>query len=292
MKKILLFASENQANIELIQLLIANRFQVQVFSLSPFKNQDIKISASPLQLSIDVVNIANHYNWRDAILRCDCAINTLSHADFKISNQSAVYANFTHHFAESTRHCNKPAIFISLNHIPQVAHNSELAMLKVNPFIFFAKTALILDCKSMLIISILNSSVLFLSPKMLKINMPITPNTDILSFIINTLNGKYFERKTLICSETFTFNEIRKLTLPYRKSKHIIVKMPHFLLKFILFFVYFLPKKCIPLYLYSQNISNIFHSAPMPNYPKYSKYTLLSKMIELHSKNFFKSEIE
>jgi hypothetical protein len=54
----------------------------------------------------------------------------------------------------------------------------------------------------------------------------------------------------------------------------------------------FLPKKFTPAYLYSENISNILNKTSLPSYTKYPKHTLLAKIIELQSKNFFKSIIE
>ena len=69
MKKVLIFANESQFAIEIIQNLIAKHFQVHVFTNATFKNKEIFIDATPLQLSISIMNLANYYNWKHDIIK-------------------------------------------------------------------------------------------------------------------------------------------------------------------------------------------------------------------------------
>lgn len=291
MKRVLLFASECQSTIELVQSFVSSNYQVRILTQYAFKNKNIFVGASPMQVTISITNASNNYNWLHEISKHDIIINTLSCDAFCTPNKTTVFANFVHHFATATKNSGKIVIYISQHHIPQSAQDAESAMLQANPEIFFAKTGLILNNKSNFLLSILNSSIITLSRKILNTKVPITPNVDISTYITSVINGNYTGKKVILFSEKFSFAEIISIAKKYNPNVKII-KIPHFFLIFLLFVMKLLPKGFIPAYLYSKNIKHIASCTPFPNFTVYPRHTILSRMIEIQSKNIFRPEIE
>ena len=140
MKRVLLFASESQFTKEIIYFLIANRFSVHVFTLTPFKSKEEFICTTPLQLTVSIVNLANYYNWKHDVVKYDIVINTLTYEDFKnTTNQNSVFTNFTHYFSDSTKQSGVKVIYLSSTDVSKMVNDAENAMLKVNPDIFYVK---------------------------------------------------------------------------------------------------------------------------------------------------------
>ena len=212
MKNILIFANESQFSKELVQFFVAKRFNVHIFSIKPFNDKSIFVNALPLQLTISVMNVANHYNWKHEMPKHDIVINTLKFSDFHSHAQNSVFSNFTHQFAETTLNLGKKVIYLSniLNestHIKSV-REIESAMLKFNPQIFYAKYAFLIDANSRLLLSMMNANAIFSSKRILKSSIAITNSVDIQAFIMNIIDGNIQPQEVYISGESFTIRDI------------------------------------------------------------------------------------
>ena len=293
MKRVLLFASESQFTKEIIYFLIANRFSVHVFTLTPFKSKEEFICTTPLQLTVSIVNLANYYNWKHDVVKYDIVINTLTYEDFKnTTNQNSVFTNFTHYFSDSTKQSGVKVIYLSSTDVSKMVNDAENAMLKVNPDIFYVKYSFIIEYKSSFLHSILASRTLLISKQVLRSKIRITAMNDIEECILSILQGEYRAQKTIIAGEVFAISDIISLTTKYLPKK--IIKVPHFLLITISFLLSFLPITFIRCYLKKKCIAKILSTKyEIPSgYIRYQNHTLLSSIVEKHAHNLHMPRIE
>jgi hypothetical protein len=295
MKKVLIFANESQFAIEIIQNLIAKHFQVHVFTTQAFKSKEIFIDATPLQLSISIMNLANYYNWKHDIIKYDVIINTLTYNDFTSSNQNSVFANFTHYIAETTLNLGKKVIYLSsaiCNSSCNIIQEAENTMLKTNPDIFYLKYVFLVNSHSNFLLSVLNSKYIISSQKVLNTKLSITTSVDIQNYILNVINNQYTNKCSYVCGESFTFMDIIALAKKYNKTRFII-KIPHIILKFISHVTQLLPKNFYPAYISKENLQTMCGTqTDIKKYTKYPQHTLLANILERHSKDLFQPKID
>ncbi len=296
MKNILIFANESQFSKELIQFFISRRFNVHIFSIKPFKDKAIFVNALPLQLTISVMNVANHYNWKHEMPKHDIVINTLKFSDFHSHAQNSVFANFTHQFAETTLNLGKKVIYLS-NILNESTHNQtvndvETAMLKFNPQIFYAKYAFLIDANSRLLLSMMNTNAILSSTRILKSLIAITNSGDIQAFIMNVIDDNVKLHEVYLSGESFTIRDIIDVIEQYIGKKNVII-IPHFALRFISKMLSFLPQTFYGRYLnHSYIIKRLERDWKYPKHNRYTKYTLFASIVERQSCNIFNPKID
>ncbi|MFT4967671.1 MAG: hypothetical protein ACI9CD_000680 [Candidatus Deianiraeaceae bacterium] len=287
MKKILIFANESQYTREIIHSLISQKHQIQILTLKPFKNKDIFVNALPLQVSILSMNVANHYNWKYDVIKYDIIINTLTQGDFSTTKQSTVFVNFIHHVTETTKDLGKRIIYMT-----QKTPYIDIQSTKNNKGgIFYIDYGFIVENNCKFIMSIMNAKCLLTSKKTLKSKVDITSLCDIQDFITQIISEKCNIHNTYMSGETFTVKDIYDVIQKYSLPKKTII-IPHFLLRIIVFFLNIIPTQFIPKYLSKEIFSSLLAPHSQSQYERYKNYTLLSSIIEQHSKNLFNPHIE
>ncbi len=296
MKNILIFANESQFSKELIQFFVSKHCNVHVFSVKPLRDKTIFINTLPLQLSVSVMNVANYYNWKHEISKHDIIINTLKYGDFHSYAQSSVFGNFAHQLAETTLNLGKKVIYLSniLNESDDIVRiqEAESAMLKLNPEIFYAKYAFLIDANSRLLLSMMNARTIFTSKKILKSTIAITNSIDIHNYIMNVINGSIQSKDIYLSGESFTISDIIEVIARYIGSKKVI-KLPHFLLRLLSKTLGLLPQAFYGRYLnYTYIIKRLEKDKKYPKHNRYTKYTLFASIIEKHSHNLYNPKID
>ncbi len=296
MKNILIFANESQFSKELIQFFIAKRFNVHIFAIKPFKDKSIFVNALPLQLTISVMNVANHYNWKHEMPKHDIVINTLKFGDFHSHAQHSVFANFTHHFAETTMDLGKKVVYLS-NVLNEYEHNStilevEKSMLLLNKHIFYAKYAFLIDANSRLLLSMMNADAIFSSKRILKSSIAVTNSVDIQAFIMNVINGEMQQHEVYLSGESFTIRDIIAVIEKYIGKKSVVI-IPHFILRIASKVLSVLPQTFYGRYLnYTYIIKRLEREWKYPKHNTHTKYTLFSSIIERQSCNIINPKID
>ncbi len=296
MKNILIFANESQFSKELVQFFVAKRFNVHIFSIKPFNDKSIFVNALPLQLTISVMNVANHYNWKHEMPKHDIVINTLKFSDFHSHAQNSVFSNFTHQFAETTLNLGKKVIYLSniLNestHIKSV-REIESAMLKFNPQIFYAKYAFLIDANSRLLLSMMNANAIFSSKRILKSSIAITNSVDIQAFIMNIIDGNIQPQEVYISGESFTIRDIIDVIEKYI-GKKTVVTIPHFMLRIASKMLSLFPQTFYGRYLnYAYIIKRLECDWSYPKHNGHTKYTIFASIIERQSSNIHNPKID
>ncbi len=296
MKNILIFANESQFSKELIQFFIAKRFNVHIFAIKQFRDKAIFVNALPLQLTISVMNVANHYNWKHEMPKHDIVINTLKFSDFNSHAQQSVFSNFTHHFAETTLNLGKKVIYLS-NVLNEYEHNStiqdvEKAMLLLNDQIFYAKYAFLIDANSRLLLSMMNAGAILSSKRILKSSISITNSVDIQVFIMQVISGQIQQHDTYLAGESFTIRDIISVIEKYI-GKKTVVQLPHFVLRIASKVLSVLPQTFYGRYLnYTYIIKRLEQEWKYPKHNMHTKYTLFSSIIERQSCNIINPKID
>lgn len=293
MKKVLIFAKESNLATQIIQHLVAQHYEITVLTYEPFYNKELYINASPLQLNIILINLFNYYNWKLEIPKYDIIINTLTYEDFPKLNRDSVFLNFIVCLAETTQEFGKKTICLTEStHISSTgATECYKKMAVINPSIFHIKYFFLINGNSEFLHSVLNRKILIISSKLLKTRIKITTILDIQDAIISILKNQYSHTKFYISGEEFSIQDILTIAKTHTKIPYII-QIPHTIFTLITYIASFFLSKNNETILSDEVSTKIVNKHETPRWQKYHQHTLLSQIIQKHSKRFFHPEIE